>query len=104
MNHQARINRKRKIATLIEEDIGIGKEFTVYTVYQKWNARWGRLPSIKELSKVLPSFRGLDRYRVDSQSNMLYVWTGEYLREGLELTEEEEERKKRQSERKKHKV
>lgn len=95
MNHQARVNRKRKVAYIIENHIGLNKEFTVYSIYQIWNNRWGRLPSIKELSKVLPSFKALDRYRINAQSNMLYTWTGRDLYEGIEYTEEELNKKKR---------
>lgn len=77
MNRGARINRKKKIAKLIREDIGANREFTVFDVYNLWSHRWGRLPSIKELSKVLPTNPALDRYKVSAQALMIYVWDGE---------------------------
>lgn len=95
MNHQARINRRRRVAFIIENHIGQDKEFTVYTIYTIWNERWGRIPSIKELSKVLPSFNALDRYKINAQSNMIYTWTGRDLYEGIELSEEESNKKKK---------
>lgn len=77
MNRGARINRKKKVARIIREDIGPDNEFTVFDVYSLWSRRWGRLPSIKELSKVLPTNPALDRYKVSAQSLMIYVWDGE---------------------------
>ena len=76
MNRGARINRKKKIAKIIREDIGPNNEFTVFDVYYIWKNRWGRLPSIKELSKVLPSNPALDRYKVSPQALTIYVWDG----------------------------
>lgn len=65
---------------------------------------WGRIPSIKELSKVLPSFNALDRYKVNAQSNMIYTWTGRDLYEGIEMSEEElnKRKKKKPSEAEEH--
>ena len=77
MNRGARINRKKKIAKLIREDIGPNKEFTVFDIYSLWSDHWGRLPSIKELSKVLPTNPALDRYKVSAQALMIYVWDGQ---------------------------
>lgn len=89
MNRGARLNRKRKIATIIQEDIGVNKEFTVYDIYIGWKKRWGRLPSIKELSKVIPTNPALDRYKLNSQSNTIYTWNGDDLFEYICETEEE---------------
>lgn len=77
MNRGARINRKKKIVKLIREDIGPNREFTVFDIYSLWSQHWGRLPSIKELSKVLPTNPALDRYKVSAQALMIYVWDGE---------------------------
>lgn len=77
MNRGARINRKKKIVKLIREDIGPNREFTVFDIYSLWSQRWGRLPSIKELSKVLPTNPALDRYKVSAQALMIYSWDGE---------------------------
>lgn len=46
-------------------------------MYTLWKNRWGRLPSIKELSKVLPTNPALDRYKVSAQALTIYVWDGE---------------------------
>lgn len=89
MNRGARVNRRKKVATIISEDIGMNKEFTVYDVYRCWNKRWKRLPSIKELSKVLPTNPALDSYRINSQTNTVYTWTGRDLFESIWETEEE---------------
>ena len=100
MNRSARLNRKKKIARLIEEDIGKNKEFTVYDVYVCWKKRWGRLPSIKELSKVLPTYPALDKYKINTQSNTLYIWTGGDLYESIcETDEQRAEYKKKKKER-----
>ena len=61
---------------MIREDIGPNKEFTVLTVYSLWEKHWGSLPSVKELSKVLPTNPALDRYKVSPQALMIYVWDG----------------------------
>ena len=89
MNRSARINRKKKISTIIQEDIGLNQEFNVYRVYNCWAKRWKRLPSIKELSKILPTIPALDSYKLNSQTNMIYVWTGRDLFEHICETEEE---------------
>lgn len=64
---------------IIRDDIGMNKEFNVYDIYSLWAKRWGRLPSIKELSKVLPSNPALDHYRTSTQTYMIYTWTGRDL-------------------------
>lgn len=76
MNAQARRNRKVKIAKIIEREIGPDKEFTVYTVHEIWGRLWSRLPSIKELSKVLPTNPALESTRNNMQDPLIYTWDG----------------------------
>lgn len=76
MNHSARMNRKKKLVRLIQEDIGPDREFTVYDIYRLWGERWSRCPTIKELSKVLPTNPALDRYKVSPQALAVYRWDG----------------------------
>lgn len=69
-------NRKRHLNKIIEEDIGINIEFTVYDVIDCWEKRWSRVPSIKELSKVIASNPALDSYKSKVRGCVVYCWDG----------------------------